>query len=47
MPNKNDQIVFCPLTEKQKKVYRNFLATAEMQRLFRKDEICGCGSHEK
>jgi SNF2 family DNA or RNA helicase len=47
MPNKNDQIVFCPLTEKQQKVYRNFLATEEVQRLLMKDEVCDCGSREK
>jgi hypothetical protein len=35
------------LTEKQKKVYRNFLATPEVQRLLRRDEPCHCGSSEK
>lgn len=43
MPNKIDQVVFCPLSDKQKRVYRNFLATSEVQGLLRKDEPCDCG----
>ncbi|KAF8519338.1 RAD26-like SNF2 family DNA-dependent ATPase [Hysterangium stoloniferum] len=40
LPKKIDQVVFCPLTEMQKQVYKNFLATDQVQVMLRKDEIC-------
>jgi DNA excision repair protein ERCC-6-like 2 len=44
LPKKIDQVVFCPLTETQKLVYRNFLDTREVQTMLNKDNPCGCGS---
>ena len=44
LPKKIDQVVFCPLTETQKRVYRNFLNTPEVQTMLKKDNPCDCGS---
>jgi SNF2 family DNA or RNA helicase len=47
LPKKIDQVAFCPLTEKQKVVYRNFLNAPEVDDMLRKDEECECGSQER
>ena len=47
MPKKEDNVVFCPLTPKQKKVYRRFLAEDEVQLMLKKDDPCDCDSGKK
>ncbi|KAF8591758.1 hypothetical protein K439DRAFT_1644098 [Ramaria rubella] len=44
LPKKLDQVVFCPLTEMQKRVYKRFLETNEVQTMLKKDDLCDCGS---
>lgn len=47
LPKKIDQVAFCPLTEKQKEAYRNFLSTPAIDDILRKDEECECESLER
>ncbi|KAJ3532277.1 hypothetical protein NM688_g7446 [Phlebia brevispora] len=44
LPEKIDQVVFCPLTPTQIEVYKRVLRTTAVQNLIRKDERCDCGS---
>jgi len=40
LPKKVDQIVFCPLTETQKIVYKRFLTTPEVQTMLHREQRC-------
>ncbi|KAJ3416864.1 hypothetical protein HDV05_008449 [Chytridiales sp. JEL 0842] len=42
LPRKEDKVVFCPMTDRQKSVYRNILQSDDFQILIRKGEICDC-----
>ncbi|OBZ74648.1 DNA excision repair protein ERCC-6-like 2 [Grifola frondosa] len=44
LPRKIDEVVFCPLTDRQIDVYKRILATDAVQSLIHKDELCDCGS---
>ncbi|GJJ09268.1 hypothetical protein Clacol_003490 [Clathrus columnatus] len=44
LPKKIDQVVFCPLTEMQKDVYKRFLNSREVQIILKKDKSCTCRS---
>lgn len=44
MLGKEDNIVFCAMSELQKRVYRRMLAQPEIQCLINKDLPCSCGS---
>jgi hypothetical protein len=46
LPRKLDNVVFCPLTPKQIKVYKRVLALPAVDNMIRKDELCDCGSKE-
>ncbi|TFY62320.1 hypothetical protein EVJ58_g3937 [Rhodofomes roseus] len=47
LPNKLDEVAFCPLTPKQIEVYKRILNTEAVQNMIRKDELCDCGSRKK
>lgn len=47
LPNKYDEVVFCPLTEEQVEVYKRILGTEAVQNMIRKDEKCDCRSGKK
>ncbi|KAF8556760.1 hypothetical protein OG21DRAFT_1553783 [Imleria badia] len=47
LPTKIDEVVFCPLTPQQIKVYKRILAMDPVQNIVRKDEFCDCGSKKK
>jgi SNF2 family DNA or RNA helicase len=47
IPKKYDEVVFCPLTEIQLKVYKRILGMEAVQNMIRKDERCDCGSGKK
>lgn len=47
LPQKMDQVVFCPLTPKQIEVYKRVLACHEVQAMIHKDDPCSCGSRQK
>lgn len=47
LPKKIDEVVFCPLTPQQIKVYKRILAMDPVQNIVRKDEFCDCGSRKK
>ncbi|KAI6118485.1 P-loop containing nucleoside triphosphate hydrolase protein [Pisolithus croceorrhizus] len=47
LPTKIDEVVFCPLTPTQTKVYKRILSIASVQNLLHKDEQCECGSRKK
>ncbi|KAI9571817.1 P-loop containing nucleoside triphosphate hydrolase protein [Boletus coccyginus] len=47
LPTKIDDVVFCPLTPQQIKVYKRILAMDPVQNIVRKDELCDCGSKKK
>ncbi|KAH9929468.1 P-loop containing nucleoside triphosphate hydrolase protein [Fomitopsis serialis] len=47
LPNKIDEVAFCPLTPKQIEVYKRILNTEAVQNMIRKDELCDCGSRKK
>ncbi|KAF9463307.1 P-loop containing nucleoside triphosphate hydrolase protein [Collybia nuda] len=44
LPEKTDQVVFCPLTSKQIVAYKHLLDMAPVQNLIHKDNPCPCGS---
>lgn len=44
MLGKEDNVVFCAMSELQKRVYRRMLQIPEIQCLINKDLPCGCGS---
>ena len=44
LPEKIDEVVFCPLSPKQIEVYKRILETPAVQNMVRKDEPCECGS---
>ncbi|KAF8904775.1 P-loop containing nucleoside triphosphate hydrolase protein [Gymnopilus junonius] len=44
LPQKTDQVVFCPLTDRQVSAYKNILNMEAMQNLLKRDEKCTCGS---
>ncbi|KAI0668887.1 P-loop containing nucleoside triphosphate hydrolase protein [Trametes maxima] len=46
LPNKTDQVVFCPLTPMQIKIYRRILDLDAVANLVHKDESCECGSRK-
>ncbi|KZT66740.1 hypothetical protein DAEQUDRAFT_767713 [Daedalea quercina L-15889] len=47
LPNKHDEVAFCPLTPKQIEVYKRVLSTDAVQNMIRKDEPCDCSSGKK
>ncbi|KAH0833982.1 RAD26-like SNF2 family DNA-dependent ATPase [Lanmaoa asiatica] len=47
LPTKIDEVVFCPLTPQQLKVYKRILAMDPVQNIIQKDEFCDCGSRTK
>lgn len=47
LPNKIDEVAFCPMTPKQIEVYKRILNTEAVQNMIRKDELCDCGSRQK
>ncbi|TFK69776.1 hypothetical protein BDN72DRAFT_585227 [Pluteus cervinus] len=46
LPEKTDQVVFCPLTPTQISAYKRLLGTVAVQNLILKDRPCPCGSSE-
>ncbi|KAL4585268.1 hypothetical protein LXL04_009884 [Taraxacum kok-saghyz] len=44
MMGKEDNVVFCAMSEVQKRVYRRMLELPDLQCLINKDKRCGCGS---
>lgn len=40
LPEKNDQVVFCPLTAIQEKIYRRVTKHPDLQRWLRRTEVC-------
>ncbi|KAI0742679.1 P-loop containing nucleoside triphosphate hydrolase protein [Daedaleopsis nitida] len=44
LPNKTDQVVFCPLTPTQIDVYKRIIGHEAVENLVRKDHPCDCGS---
>ncbi|KAF8968711.1 P-loop containing nucleoside triphosphate hydrolase protein [Flammula alnicola] len=44
LPRKTDQVVFCPLTERQIAAYKHLLNMDAMQNLLHRDDPCTCGS---
>jgi len=44
LPEKTDQVVFCPLTLKQIAAYKHLLEMEPVQNLIHKDHLCPCGS---
>ncbi|KAF5352151.1 hypothetical protein D9758_009267 [Tetrapyrgos nigripes] len=47
LPQKIDQIVFCPLAKKQRSAYKRILQIPEVLELIVKDDPCECGSGKK
>ncbi|KAF5361394.1 hypothetical protein D9758_006271 [Tetrapyrgos nigripes] len=47
LPQKIDQIVFCPLAKKQRSAYKRILQIPEVLELIAKDDPCECGSGKK
>lgn len=43
LPRKIDRIVFCPLSEDQKRAYTRLLSHSEIQIILTHDEPCPCG----
>ncbi|KIM41907.1 hypothetical protein M413DRAFT_445116 [Hebeloma cylindrosporum] len=46
LPQKTDQVVFCPLTDKQISAYRRLLEMDALQNLIHRDDPCTCGSRK-
>ncbi|EDR09438.1 RAD26-like SNF2 family DNA-dependent ATPase [Laccaria bicolor S238N-H82] len=46
LPEKTDQVVFCPLTSRQVAAYKHILNMAPVRNLTHKDEPCTCGSRK-
>ena len=47
LPKKYDEVVFCPLTEKQLDVYKRILGMEAVQDMIKKDDRCDCGRNKK
>ncbi|KAH9044878.1 P-loop containing nucleoside triphosphate hydrolase protein [Lactarius hengduanensis] len=47
LPKKYDEVVFCPLTEKQIEVYKCILGMEAVQNMIKKDDRCDCGRSKK
>ncbi|KAF7345108.1 DNA excision repair protein ERCC-6-like 2 [Mycena venus] len=47
LPQKSDEVVFCPLTKSQIRVYKQILAMDELQTVLRRDDPCPCGSKKR
>ncbi|XP_037071357.1 DNA excision repair protein ERCC-6-like 2 [Pollicipes pollicipes] len=47
LPNKTDQIVYCPPSEFQREVYRTVLASPDVQMLLQRTKPCFCRSGRK
>ncbi|KAJ7619521.1 RAD26-like SNF2 family DNA-dependent ATPase [Roridomyces roridus] len=47
LPTKTDEVVFCPLTEDQLKVYKKILRMPDLQAVLNRKEDCECGSGKK
>ncbi|KAH9012859.1 P-loop containing nucleoside triphosphate hydrolase protein [Lactarius deliciosus] len=47
LPKKYDEVVFCPLTEKQIEVYKCILGMEAVQNMIKKDDRCDCGGSKK
>jgi SNF2 family DNA or RNA helicase len=47
LPKKYDEVVFCPLTEKQTDVYKRILGMEAVQNMIKKDDRCDCGRSKK
>ena len=46
LPQKTDQVVFCPLTDRQILAYRHLLEMEALQNLIHRDDPCTCGSRK-
>ncbi|KAJ7482264.1 RAD26-like SNF2 family DNA-dependent ATPase [Mycena galericulata] len=47
LPKKSDEVVFCPLTPIQIRVYKQILGMDDLQAILDRDEPCECGSGER
>ncbi|KZT24961.1 hypothetical protein NEOLEDRAFT_1178730 [Neolentinus lepideus HHB14362 ss-1] len=47
LPQKTDEVVFCPLTMKQIEVYRRLISSDDVKNMICRDERCDCGSRKK
>ncbi|TCD62825.1 hypothetical protein EIP91_006366 [Steccherinum ochraceum] len=47
LPEKIDEVVFCPLAPTQIEVYKRIIQSEPVQNMIRKDELCDCGSRKK
>ncbi|KAJ7778517.1 P-loop containing nucleoside triphosphate hydrolase protein [Mycena metata] len=47
LPQKTDEVVFCPLTSPQIAAYKKILAMEEVQGVVNRNEPCACGSGEE
>ena len=47
LPEKTDQVVFCPLTPMQLEVYKRILSTEDVKSLIDGDTRCDCGSNKQ
>ena len=47
LPEKTDQVVFCPLTPMQLEVYKRILSTEDVKSLIDGDARCDCGSNKQ
>ncbi|KAJ6619061.1 P-loop containing nucleoside triphosphate hydrolase protein [Mycena sp. CBHHK59/15] len=46
LPKKSDEVVFCPLSNVQRSVYKRVLAMDEVQAVLHRDDPCHCGSRK-
>ncbi|KAK7055149.1 DNA excision repair protein ERCC-6-like 2 [Favolaschia claudopus] len=44
LPKKTDQVVFCPLTPAQLRVYKQVITMEELQNMLHRNDPCACGS---
>ncbi|CAZ86010.1 unnamed protein product [Tuber melanosporum] len=47
LPKKSDKVVFCPLTEVQRKAYQGFLDSEMVQNIKYSGQVCDCGKLNK
>lgn len=47
LPKKSDKVVFCPLTEVQRKAYQGFLESEMVQNIKYSGQVCDCGKLNK
>ncbi|CUS09126.1 unnamed protein product [Tuber aestivum] len=47
LPRKSDKVVFCPLTEVQRKAYQGFLDSEMVQNIKYSGQVCDCGRLNK